>query len=129
VLAHESDETLGPRVARAVAQVHVRRQQVVHPHAIVPAVDAVAARREADGSIVYGLGFDEPREGDMPLEVEGIQLLIAPPSQALLQAMRLDFVETQPGESGFVFSAGEVEPEAPPRRGCGGSGACGSCGG
>jgi iron-sulfur cluster assembly protein len=90
----------------------------------------VAARREADGSIVYGLGFDEPREGDMPLEVEGIQLLIAPPSQALLQAMRLDFVETQPGESGFVFIAGEVEPEAPPRRGCGGgSGGCGSCGG
>ena len=92
----------------------------------------VAARREADGSIVYGLGFDELREGDMPLELEGIQLLIAPPSQALLQAMRLDFVETQPGESGFVFIAGDDAPEAPPRRGCGGgsggSGGCGSCG-
>lgn len=87
----------------------------------------VAARREADGSIVYGLGFDELREGDLPLEVEGIQLLIAPPSQALLQAMRLDFVETQPGESGFVFIAGEDETEAPTRKGCG-SGGCGSCG-
>ena len=87
----------------------------------------VAARRETDGSIVYGMGFDEQREGDMPLEVESIQLLIAPPSQALLQATRLDFVELVPGQFGFIFIAGEAVPDKPPRRGCG-SGGCGSCG-
>ena len=88
----------------------------------------VAARRETDGSIVYGMGFDERREGDMPLEVEGIQLLIAAPSQALLQATRLDFVELEPGQFNFVFIAGDAVPEdKPPRNGCG-SGGCGSCG-
>ena len=52
----------------------------------------VAARREADGSIAYGMGFDELREGDMPLEVEGIPLLIAAPSQPLL--LGIDYVPT-----------------------------------
>jgi iron-sulfur cluster assembly protein len=87
----------------------------------------VAARLESDGSIVYGMGFDEPREGDMPLEVEGIQLLIAPPSQALLQTTRLDFVELEPGSFSFIFIAGEPADE-PARSGCG-SGGCSSCGG
>jgi iron-sulfur cluster assembly protein len=88
----------------------------------------VAARRESDGSIVYGMGFDEPREGDMPLEVEGIQLLIAPPSQALLQATRLDFVELEPGSFSFIFIAGDALAKEPPRSGCG-SGGCSNCGG
>lgn len=86
----------------------------------------VAARREPDGSIVYGMGFDEPREGDMPLEFEGVQVLIAPPSQPLLQGARLDFVELQAGQFAFVFMAGDAAVDEPPR-GCG-SGACGSCG-
>ncbi len=74
----------------------------------------VAARRETDGSIVYGMGFDEPREGDMPLDVDGIQLLIAPPSQALLQATRLDFVELEPGRS--VSSSSPMRPCPTSRR-------------
>lgn len=93
----------------------------------VEAALRVAARREPDGSIAYGMGFDEPREGDMPLEVEGIQVLIAPPSQALLQATRLDFVELEPGTFDFVFIAGDADDE-PARTGCG-SGGCSSCGG
>ena len=88
----------------------------------------VAARRETDGSIVYGMGFDEPREGDMPLEVEGIQLLIAPPSQALLQATRLDFVELEPGRFDFIFVAVESTVDPAPAGGCA-SGGCGGCGG
>lgn len=88
----------------------------------------VAARHDTDGSIVYGMGFDQLREGDMPLEVEGIRLLIAPPSQALLQATRLDFVELEPGRFGFIFITAETAPEEPTRRGCGGGG-CSSCGG
>jgi iron-sulfur cluster assembly protein len=87
----------------------------------------VAARRDPDGSIVYGMGFDEPREGDMPFQVEGIQLLIAPPSQALLQATRLDFVELEPGSFSFIFIAADATDE-PSRNGCG-SGGCSSCSG
>lgn len=89
----------------------------------------VAARREADGSLEFGMGFDEPREGDLPLQMEGVDVLISPPSQPLLDSTVLDFVELEPGEFGFVFL-----PQAPAPRtagGCGGgrAGGCGSCGG
>lgn len=86
----------------------------------------VAARREADGSIVYGMGFDELRDGDMPLEVEGIPLLIAAPSQPLLQGTQLDFVELEPGSFNFIFVPAETAVEEPARRGCG-NGGCDSC--
>ncbi len=86
----------------------------------------VAARREADGSIVYGMGFDELREGDMPLEVEGIPLLIAAPSQPLLQGTQLDFVELEPGSFNFIFVPADAAAEEPARRSCG-NGGCGSC--
>jgi iron-sulfur cluster assembly protein len=95
------------------------------------AIDAalrVAARREADGSLEFGMGFDEPREGDMPLQMQGVDLLIAPPSQPFLDNTVLDFVELEPGEFGFVFMPQEPAPSG---GGCGSgkSGGCGSCGG
>jgi iron-sulfur cluster assembly protein len=86
----------------------------------------VAAQRDTDGAIAYGMGFDELREGDMPLEMEGIRLLIAPPSQPLLQGTQLDFVELEPGSFNFIFIAGQPTAHEPPRRGCGGGG-CSSC--
>lgn len=88
----------------------------------------VAARRDADGSLEFGMGFDEPREGDLPLQVRGVDLLIAPPSQPFLESALLDFVEVEPGEFGFVFLPQTVD--APRAGGCGGQGGgCGSCGG
>lgn len=85
----------------------------------------VAARVEADGSLAFGFGFDEAREGDLPLEIAGVQVLIAAPSQPLLEDTQLDFVEVAPGQRGFVFTPQDA-PAAAPSRGCG-SGGCGSC--
>ena len=86
----------------------------------------VAARREADGSITYGMGFDEPGDGEQPaLLSDGVTVLIASASRPLLQDTELDFVELEPGQFGFVFV-----PQAAPRRGgCGscGGGSCGTC--
>ena len=87
----------------------------------------VAARRDDDGALQYGMGFDEQREGDMPLELEGVRLLIGPPSQALLQGTQLDYVELEPGRFDFVFIP-DGAVAAPPPAGCG-SGGCSSCGG
>lgn len=87
----------------------------------------VAARLEADGSLAFGMGFDEQREGDLPLEIDGVQLLIAQPSQALLDEALLDFVELEPGRHGFVCLPQTPAP-APTTKACG-SGGCGSCGG
>jgi iron-sulfur cluster assembly protein len=78
---------------------------------------------EADGEIVYGMGFDEEREHDLTLDCAGVRILIAPRSQPLLENTVLDFVELKPGEFQFVF--GE-DDDAPPAN-CGGGG-CGGCG-
>lgn len=85
----------------------------------------VAARQAADGSIEYGMGFDEPREGDLPLQVFGVDLLIAPPSQPMLEDVVLDFVELEPGQFNFIFTPESAAAEKPAKA-CG-SGGCSGC--
>jgi iron-sulfur cluster assembly protein len=67
----------------------------------------LAAKRCADGSIDYGMGFDDERENDERVEAEGVTLLISPRSQALLEGVVLDFVEYEPGDFRFIF----ISPE------------------
>ena len=84
----------------------------------------VAARRENDGSITYGMGFDEPGEGEQPsLQSDGVTVLIAGSSKQLLQDTQLDFVELEPGEFNFIFV-----PQATAARGKSGCGSCSSGG-
>ena len=85
----------------------------------------VAARRERDGTITFGMGFDEPREGDMPLQVQGVNLVIAPPSQPMLEDIVLDFVELEPGQFSFIFTP-EAEAAEKPAKACG-NGGCNGC--
>jgi iron-sulfur cluster assembly protein len=84
----------------------------------------VAAKLDDDGEITYGMGFDEERENDRVVECEGLQLLISPRSQELLDEATLDFVELRPGEFQFIF----INPKDGT---CGGERAsgCGSCSG
>jgi len=90
----------------------------------------VAARREPDGTITYGMGFDEPREGDMPLQIRGVDLVIAPPSQPMLQGVVLDFVEIEPGHFNFIFNPEPVDAAEgaadKPAKACG-NGGCNGC--
>lgn len=87
----------------------------------------VAARQQGDGSIGYGMGFDDHREQDSALEFAGLQVLIAPPSLPLLQDTVLDYVELAPGRFDFVFAEAEAPQPDAPAMGCG-SGGCGRCG-
>ncbi len=87
----------------------------------------VAARRESDGTITFGMGFDEPREGDMPLQLQGVNLVIAPPSQPMLDGIVLDFVELEPGQFNFIFTPeAEAEAAEKPAKACG-NGGCNGC--
>lgn len=85
----------------------------------------VAAKLDDDGELTYGMGFDEERENDRVVECEGLQLLISPRSQELLDEATLDFVELRPGEYQFIF----INPMDSARHSgqCAGGG--GSCGG
>ncbi len=63
----------------------------------------VAARQIADGSIEYGMGFDEERDDDEPAEFNGLKVVVASPSLPLLEDTVLDFVEIEPGRHDFIF--------------------------
>ena len=68
------------------------------------------------------------RDNDTEILSEGVTLYVAPPSQALLRGVVLDFVEIEPGDFRFILAA----PEQQAAGGCGsggcGSGGCGSGG-
>ena len=68
----------------------------------------IAARVDADGSVQYGMGFDEQREQDMLIHCEGVAVLVSPGSTSLLKGVTLDFVEFNPGEFQFIF----IPPDA-----------------
>jgi iron-sulfur cluster assembly protein len=93
----------------------------------------IAARVDADGSMQYGMGFDDPKDEDMKLELEGVSVVIADEYQELLTDTVLDFVELNPGEFNFIFIDGHQVPDAPeqaPGSGCSASGCSGGgCGG
>lgn len=83
----------------------------------------VAARRAADGDLQYGLGFDEPKDEDVRLDLHGVAVILGAESFDLLQGTRLDFVEMQPEQFNFVF----IPPGHPA---CGGGAvSAGGCGG
>ena len=90
----------------------------------------IAAKRDYEGAIEYGMGFDEQADDDMLIESEGLKLLVAKQSQALLGGAILDFVEMSPGNFQFIF----INPNDTAGSSCGSgggksSGGCGGCGG
>jgi iron-sulfur cluster assembly protein len=97
----------------------------------------IAARRDADGSLHYAMGFDEARNDDLVVTSEGIALIVSPRDTGLLDGMTLDFVEYEPGDLRFIFinpndaaPAAAAEPAAASAtapQGCGGGGG-GGCG-
>jgi len=64
----------------------------------------IAASRNPDGSMHYGMGFDDSQlEGDLHITSEGIDVVIAETSKILLEGTTLDYVELEPGEFQFIF--------------------------
>jgi iron-sulfur cluster assembly protein len=116
-------------LTRAAAQ---QIQQAAAASAAQDLALRIAACQAADGSIDYGMGFDEAQDEDLRLLLEGVAVVIADPHQPLLEDTTLDFVELEPGEFNFIFiPAGTETPAAAPATGGCGSGGCvgGGCGG
>ena len=87
----------------------------------------IAARQTADGSIEFGMGFDEEREDDVPAQFDELTVLIGSPSKPLLDDTVLDFVELEPGQFDFVFMPAADFDAALAKAGSCGTGGCGSC--
>lgn len=88
----------------------------------------VAARRRSDGSVEYGMGFDEARAEDEATEVAGLRVVVGAPSRALLADTLLDYVEIEPGRFDFIFAPAAAAEPAAPAAACG-SGGCSRCAG
>lgn len=64
----------------------------------------IAATLNPDGSIHYGMGFDDNQmDGDVHVKSEGIDVVVSESSMTLLRGMTLDFVELEPGSFQFIF--------------------------
>ncbi|HED17118.1 MAG TPA: iron-sulfur cluster assembly accessory protein [Gammaproteobacteria bacterium] len=63
----------------------------------------VAAKTNSDGSIEYGMGFDEAKEGDTQVQNGGVTVVIDSMSIEILEETTLDYVEIEPGQFNFIF--------------------------
>lgn len=89
----------------------------------------IAARPGTDGATEYGMGFDDPTEEDLKLDLGGISVVIADDSQELLAATVLDYVELNPGEFNFIFMQASHSQRASGQASAGGGCGGASCGG
>ena len=62
----------------------------------------IAVRRDDDGGYDYGLGFDEPKDGDAQLKSEGIGIVVSETNKDFLLGAVVDYVELNPGEHRFI---------------------------
>lgn len=63
----------------------------------------VAAKTNSDGSIEYGMGFDEIKEGDIKVQNSDVTVVIDPVSIEILDDTTMDFVELEEGKYNFIF--------------------------
>ena len=63
----------------------------------------IAASKNDDDSIHYGMGFDDSKEDDISVTSEDVEIVVSPVSAELLNDTVLDFVELEPGKHQFIF--------------------------
>jgi iron-sulfur cluster assembly protein len=63
----------------------------------------LAGSKNADGSIHYGMGFDDNKEDDTTFTSENVDLVVSSASIDLLDGMTVDYVELEPGKPQFIF--------------------------
>ncbi|RKZ62973.1 MAG: iron-sulfur cluster assembly accessory protein [Gammaproteobacteria bacterium] len=63
----------------------------------------IAASRNDDNSIHYGMGFDDSKEDDVTVTAEDIEIVVSAASADLLKNTTIDFVELEPDKFQFIF--------------------------
>lgn len=63
----------------------------------------IAASRNSDNSIHYGMGFDDSKEDDVTVSTGDIEIIISNDSAPLLKDTTIDFVELEPEKYQFIF--------------------------
>lgn len=66
----------------------------------------LAASKKPDGSFHYGMGFDDvgnSESKDFNYESNGVKIVVAESSHALLTGTTIDYIELEPKQFHFVF--------------------------
>ena len=63
----------------------------------------IAATRNSDESIHYGMGFDDSKEDDVTVTTQDIEIILSASSAELLKNTTIDFVELEPEKFQFIF--------------------------
>ncbi len=79
----------------------------------------IAATRNQDDSIHYGLGFDDVgtnEEKDHSFQSNGVEIVVADSSFELLNGTTLDYIELEPKQFHFVFLNPNDPSYVPPKQ-------------
>jgi iron-sulfur cluster assembly protein len=63
----------------------------------------LAAKPDGKGGIDYALGLDQANPEDFKVDCEGVDVLISPLSEEVLDGTVVDYVEVSPGNMNFIF--------------------------
>lgn len=63
----------------------------------------IAATRNEDDSIHYGMGFDDSKEDDITIDAGDVEIVVSASSAKLLENSTIDFVEIEPEKHQFIF--------------------------
>ena len=88
----------------------------------------LAARKNSDGTMEYGMGFDEPKDDDLAFRFGDIEVVMGGEFGPLLNGTTIDYVELD-GQFHFIFmnpNDANYQPPGESSGGCG-SGGCSSC--
>jgi len=75
----------------------------------------IAATRQDDGSIHYGMGFDDVKEDDTSYTSEGVDVIVSEISKDILTGTTIDYVELEPGKPQFIFMNPNDANYTPPK--------------
>jgi iron-sulfur cluster assembly accessory protein len=63
----------------------------------------IAATKNDDGSIHYGMGFDDAKEADISHSSDGIKIIVSTETNQIVDGMKIDYVEIEVGKAQFIF--------------------------
>ncbi|HEY5719175.1 MAG TPA: iron-sulfur cluster biosynthesis family protein [Gammaproteobacteria bacterium] len=63
----------------------------------------LAAKPDGKGGIDYAMGFDKANPEDFRVDCDGVQVLVSPLSEEVLEGTVLDYSEVSPGNAHFIF--------------------------
>ncbi len=113
--------TLSPA---AIEQIHAAAEQ----SGLNEATLRLAAKKNPDGSLEYGMGFDEAKDDDLAFKFKNVTVVFNGEFGPLLNGTTIDYVEIEPGQHHFIFMNPNDANYTPPGSDNGGGGGCSSGG-